>query len=81
MFCEQCAVLTQQLLYDPVAEPRAELMSGSCMWTDEYSKEWCHQCICKTREWFHLRYQITLGKPVPPAAMKRWQELEQEFPN
>jgi hypothetical protein len=81
MFCERCAVLTRQLIYDPAAEPRAELMSGSCMWADEISREWCIQCIWKTRAWFHLRYQLTVGELVPPEAMERWGQLEQEYPN
>jgi hypothetical protein len=81
MFCEQCAPLTQRLIFDPAAEPRAELMSGSCMWPDEINREWCIQCIWKLREWFHLRYQITVGEPVPAAALERWGQLEQEFPN
>jgi hypothetical protein len=54
MFCERCAPLTRQLIFDPAAEPHAELMSGSCMWSDEISREWCIQCIWKQRQWFHV---------------------------
>ncbi len=81
MFCERCAILTRRLIYDPAAEPHAELMSGSCMWPDEISQEWCTPCIWKMREWFHLRYQLTVGEPVPPEALECWQQLEQEYPN
>jgi hypothetical protein len=81
MFCERCAPLTRQLIYDLAAEPHAELMSGSCMWPDEISGEWCIQCIWKAREWFHLRYQLTVGEPVPPEALHAWQQMEREYPN
>lgn len=81
MFCERCAPLTRRLNYDPAAEPHAELMSGSCMWPDEISREWCTQCIWKTREWFHLRYQLTVGEPVPAEALERWRQFEREYPN
>ena len=81
MFCERCVKLTRWLIYDPAAEPRAELMSGSCMWPDEISREWCIECIWKAREWFHLRYQLTIGEPVPAEGLDRWRQLEQEYPN
>jgi hypothetical protein len=81
MFCERCAPLTRRLIYDPAAEPHAELMSGSCMWPDEIYRGWCIQCIWKTREWFHLRYQLTVGEPVSVEALERWGQLEQEYPN
>jgi len=57
------------------------LMSGSCIWPDEISREWCIPCIWKTREWFHLRYRITVGEPVPVGELERWRQLVQEYPN
>src|SRR3982751_152737 len=55
MFCDGCAALTHTLTFDLLAEPRAELTSGSCMWADELHRDWCIQCIWKSREVFHLR--------------------------
>lgn len=81
MFCERCATLTRQLRHDPTAEPHVELMSGSCMWPDEISRDWCTPCIWKTREWFHLRYMLTVGESVPHEAVEAWQRLEQQYPN
>lgn len=81
MFCENCAPLTQSLRFDPSAEPHVELMSGSCIWSDETSRGWCIKCIWKMREWFHLRYQMTVGELIPPEALDRWRQLEQEYPN
>lgn len=81
MFCERCAPLTHALTFDPTAEPRAELMSGSCMWADEIHSSWCIQCVWKTREIFHLRYQITVGEEVPSRSVAYFCELEQQFPN
>ena len=81
MFCERCASLTRTLAFDPATEPRAELMSGSCMWADEIHRGWCIQCVWKTREVFHLRYQLTAGEPVPPESVAYFGELEQQFPN
>jgi hypothetical protein len=81
MFCVRCGPLTRRLGYDPAAEPHVELMTGSCIWPDELSREWCIQCKCKTREWFYLRYQITVGDPIPAGALERWQELEREYPS
>ena len=81
LFCEQCAPSTRRLTYDQAALPRAELMSGSCMWSDEIAKEWCIECIWRTREVFHLRYSMTVGDAIPPEAMEKWQALEREFPN
>lgn len=52
MFCERCAPLTRTLTFDTEVEPRAELMSGSCMWADEIHRGWCIQCVWKTREVF-----------------------------
>lgn len=81
MFCERCAPITRRLVYDPAAEPHAELMTGSCIWPDETSREWCIQCIWNTRELFHLRYQITVGERIPPCALERWCQLEREYPS
>src|SRR2546425_7453289 len=81
MFCERCSPMTRRLIYDPAAEPHAELMSGSCMWPDEISHDWCIECIWKSREWFHVRYQLTVGEPVTAEALERWGQLEHEFPN
>lgn len=81
MFCERCASLTRRLTYDPAAQPYAELMSGSCIWPDEISRGWCIQCVWKMREWFHLRYRIAVGESVPAESLKRWGQLEREYPN
>lgn len=81
MFCEQCDPLTRTLTFDPGAEPRAELMSGSCIWADEMHPGWCVPCVWKTREFFHVRYQITVGEPVAPESEAYFRELEQQFPN
>jgi hypothetical protein len=81
MFCERCAPLTRNLTFDTLAEPRAELMSGSCIWADEIHRGWCVQCIWKTREVFNLRYRITVGEPMPPESVAYFRELEQQFPN
>jgi hypothetical protein len=56
-------------------------MSGSCTWAGETHRGWCTQCIWKTREVFHLRYQLTVGEPVPPESAAYFRELEHEFPN
>jgi len=80
MFCERCAPLTRTLMVDPAAEPRAELMSGSCIWDDEIHREWCIQCVWKAREVFQLRFQITVGEQVPPEAMAFFLALERQFP-
>ena len=50
------------------------------MWADELHRDWCIQCIWKTREVFHLRFQITVGERVPPEALTHFRELEQQFP-
>lgn len=81
MFCERCAPLTRTLAFDPAAEPRAELMSGSCMWADEIHRDWCIRCVWKTREVFHLRFQITLGEPVPAESEAYFHDLERQFPD
>ena len=81
MFCAQCAPLTCTLAFDPFAEPRAELMSGSCMWADEIHRGWCIECIWKTREVFHLRFQMTVGDQVPAESVAYFRELERQFPN
>jgi len=81
MFCERCSALTRSLTFDPAAEPRAELMSGSCMWADEIHRDWCIQCVWNTREVFHVRYQLTVGERVPPEAVAYFRQLEQEFPS
>jgi hypothetical protein len=81
MFCDRCAPLTRTLTFDPAAEPQAELMSGSCMWADEIHRDWGIQCIWKTREVFHLRYQITVGEAVKPQSVAYFSDLEQQFPN
>jgi hypothetical protein len=81
MFCERCTFLTRHLSYNPEAMPNVELLSGSCIWPDEVSRDWCTQCIWKTREWFHVRYQLTVGEPIPAKALKRWEQLEREYPN
>jgi hypothetical protein len=80
MFCERCAALTRRLSYDPAAQASAELLSGSCMWRDEIAPGWCSDCIGKTREVFHLRYQMTVGEPVPAEAVAVFLRLEQQFP-
>jgi hypothetical protein len=77
MFCVRCAPIARRLTYDPFAE----LMSGSCIWPDEISREWCIPCKWNTREWFHLRYRITVGEPVSAGELERWQQMEQEYPN
>jgi hypothetical protein len=81
VFCERCAALTRQLQYDPLAEPRAELLTGSCIWTDERCRDWCSECTDKVKELFHLRYQITVGDSVPAAAVAYFLELERRCPN
>src|SRR5579875_3963042 len=81
MFCQNCAPLTRSLRYDASADPKVELMSGSCIWSDETNREWCIRCMWKTREWFYLRYQLTVGQPVSAEALDRWRQLEQEYPN
>jgi hypothetical protein len=50
------------------------------MWADEINRGWCIQCIWKTREIFHLRFQITVGEQVPVESLAYFRELE-EFPN
>jgi hypothetical protein len=80
MFCKRCAALTRRLTFDPTAEPSAELLSGSCMWPDEFSREWCSECNGKTREVFHLRFRMTVGDSVSPEAVAYFLRLEQEFP-
>src|SRR5262245_39506528 len=81
MFCQRCAVLTRSLTFDPAAKPRAELLSGSCMWADEIHPDWCTECIWKNREVFHLRYQLTVGELVPVESQAYLRELEDQFPN
>jgi len=81
LFCQRCALLTRRLTHDTAARSRAELLSGSCMWDDEISREWCIQCIWKTREVFRLRYCLTVGETVDPKALEYWQQLEREFPD
>jgi hypothetical protein len=81
MFCERCAVMTRTLVFDPAAETRAELMSGSCIWSDETHRDWCAACRGKTREVFHLRYRLTVGEAVPQAAVQYFAQLEYAFPN
>jgi hypothetical protein len=81
VFCERCAALTQRLTYDPLAAPRAELLTGSCIWTDERCREWWSECTDKVKELFHLRYQITVGDSVPSEALAYFLELEKLFPN
>jgi hypothetical protein len=51
------------------------------MWPDEISREWCSECIGKMRQWFHLRYQLTVGKPVPVEALEALGHLQQKYPN
>jgi hypothetical protein len=51
------------------------------MWADEIHRNWCIRCVWKTREVFHLRYQITVGEAVAPESMTYFRELEQQFPN
>jgi hypothetical protein len=51
------------------------------MWADEIHRGWCTPCVWKTREVFHLRYQITVGEPVPAESVAYFGELEQQFPN
>lgn len=81
MFCERCMSLTHALTFDPAAVPRAELLSGSCMWADEIHPDWCIHCIGKTREVFHLRHQLTVGEPAPAESTAYFRALEQQFPN
>jgi hypothetical protein len=80
-FFEQCTALTRQLHYDPLAEPRAELLTGSCIWTDERCRDWCGECMDKVKELFHLRYQITVCDSVPPETLAFFLGLEKRFPN
>jgi hypothetical protein len=81
LFCEHCAALTRRLIYDPLAEPRAELLTGSCIWTDERCRGWCSACTAKVKELFHLRYQITVGDSVPAEAIAHFLEFEKRFPD
>ena len=81
MFCERCAQLTRRLTWDPLAEPRAELLTGSCIWMDERCRDWCSECTDKVKELFHLRYQMTVSESVPPEAVAYFLELEKRFPN
>src|SRR5262245_17695802 len=80
MFCKRCAKITRRLSFDPDCEPWAELWSGSCIWDDEISREWCWDCVQKTRYIFHVRYQITTEESVDPPTLAWWQQLEREFP-
>ncbi len=80
MFCERCAELTRQLTFDPLAEPLAELLTGSCIWADERCRDWCSECTDKVKELFHLRYQMTVGDSVPPEAVAYFLNLEKQFP-
>src|SRR5271163_1706896 len=81
VFCERCATLTRRLTLDPLAEPRAELLTGSCIWMDERCRDWCGECTDNVKELFHLRYQITVGDAVPPEAIAYFLELAKRFPN
>lgn len=81
MFCEQCAELTRRLTYDLLAEPRAELLTGSCIWRDEWCRDWCGECTEKVKELLHLRYQITIGEAVPSVAVTYFLDLGKQFPN
>jgi hypothetical protein len=81
VFCKRCATLTRRLTYDPLAEPHAELLTGSCIWTDERCRDWCSACTDKVKELFHLRYQLTVGDSVPPGAVAYFLDLEKQFPN
>jgi hypothetical protein len=85
LFCEHCAPLTRALVYDPLAEPFAELMSGSCWWPDETSREWCINCVWDMRAVFYFRYCMTVGEPIDHPSRERlareaWERLEREFP-
>jgi len=80
VFCERCAALTRRLTYDPLAKPRAELLTGSCIWTDERCRPWCSACTDRVKALFHLRYRITVGDSVPPESVAYFLELEKQFP-
>jgi hypothetical protein len=81
VFCDRCAALTRELQYDPRAAPRAELLTGSCIWADERCRDWCSACTDKVKELFHLPHQITIGDSVPVEAIAYFLELERGFPN
>jgi hypothetical protein len=81
MFCERCAALTRSLTFDPAAEPRPEVMSGSCRWADEIHPDWCIECHWSMRKLFHLRYQLTVGEAVAPEAVANLIRLEEQFPH
>ena len=81
MFCEKCVALTRQLVYDPAATSSVELLSGALIWSDERSREWCWECVCRVRHWFRLRYEIVVGDPVSDVTMEAWRQLQLEYPN
>lgn len=80
MFCDKCAPWARSLVYDPNARFAAELLSGSCIWADEHTTEWCMDCVGRTRFLFHARYCMTVGEPVTPEAQALWDQAEREFP-
>lgn len=80
MFCERCTELTRRLTFDPLAEPRAELFTGSCIWSDEFCFDWCSDCNGKARQLFNLRYRITVGESLPPEAVAYFLQFETQYP-
>jgi hypothetical protein len=81
MFCQRCTEIIRQLRYDPAAVPFAELLTGSCIWRDEYSWDWCSDCDGTARQLFNLRYRMTVGESLPQEAIEIWKELERVFPD
>lgn len=81
MFCARCGPLTRRLAYNPADRPGTELFSGSCIWSDEFSREWCVACAQGTRLLFHARYCMTTGEPVGPETASLWDQTERDFPS
>ena len=80
MFCDRCAALTRELRFDPAAEPRADLITGTCTWPDEISNDWCTWCWSQVRFQFWNRYQLTLGESLSESMHEFWREAEDSFP-
>jgi hypothetical protein len=81
MFCERCLPLARSLAYDPAAIPYAELLSGSCIWSDETRRGWCIRCKSATRILFGARYCMTIGEPVISDVLALWESTAGLAPN
>src|SRR5262245_32074278 len=79
-FCDRCAPLARNLGYDPAATFHAEMMSGSCIWSDETCRGWCLRCASATRFLFRARYDMTVGEPVSPDVQDLWDRTAKQFP-